>query len=171
MISMYRAGARHFIGVLRGLSAILAKTQQYADVMRSDPERLASFLFQLDASPVAHQVQVACDTVEEALNQLAHVSLPKPDTETRTLADLRSRIARTVEFVQSVKPEQLEDHGDKPITLTCYGRSMTLEGSDYLLSYVIPRLHLHAAAAYHTLHHYGIELDPDDYLFIVAAAR
>jgi uncharacterized protein len=85
------------------------------------------------------------------------------DTE-KTLADLQVRIAKTVDFLNSVKREQFE--GSEAWTITFKGGTHTFNfnGESYLFAFVLPNFYFHLTAAYAILRHNGLPLGKLDYL-------
>jgi uncharacterized protein len=96
--------------------------------------------------------------------RLAGVEIPSlADTET-TFAELQARIAKTVDFIKTIKPEQIDGSEAKKITLKVGGNDMTFEGQAYLLGFVIPNFFFHSTTAYALLRHNGIEIGKKDFL-------
>src|SRR5580765_1577996 len=116
-ISMYQASAPRFINILTNLSAILDKAQAHVDARKIDPAALTAYRLYPDMLPLTRQVQIACDTAKGAVARLAGVEVPKhEDTET-TLPELKERIRKTVDFIQTIKPAQVDGTEEKDIVL------------------------------------------------------
>src|SRR5215208_4947661 len=103
-ISMHQASAPRFANALRNLSAILDKTHTWAEAKKIDPTVPGGLRLIADMFPLARQVQIACDTAKGAVARLAGVDIPKHDDTEQTLADLKQRVAKTIDFILSVKP-------------------------------------------------------------------
>src|SRR3989338_10137984 len=116
-ISMYQASAPRFANMLKNLSAILDKAQAHCDAKKIDPTALTSFRFFPDMFTMARQVQIACDTAKACVARLAGVEIPKHEDTEKTFAELKARIAKTIEFIKSVKPAQIDGTEDKEIVL------------------------------------------------------
>jgi hypothetical protein len=86
-----------------------------------------------------------------------------PDTET-TFAELQQRIAKTAEFLKSLKPAQFEGSADREVTLNIGGQKISWKGSIYLTHFALPNFYFHAATAYDILRHNGVELGKRDFL-------
>src|SRR5713226_4575773 len=107
-ISMYDFSIPIMKRGLTNLSAILDKAAAHAATKKFDPVVLAQARLYPDMHPLARQVQIACDTAKGAAARLAGIEVPKhEDTET-TLDELKARIAKTLEFIKSIKPDQLQ---------------------------------------------------------------
>ena len=48
--------------------------------------------------PLSRQVQIACDTAKGAAARLAGIEIPKHEDTEVTLAELKQRIAKTLDF-------------------------------------------------------------------------
>ena len=107
-ISMYQASAPRFVNTLRNLSAILDKAQAHVDAKKIDPAALTHFRLYPDMLPMKRQVQIACDTAKGAVARLAGVDIPKHEDTEETFADLKARIAKTIAFVETITPGQIE---------------------------------------------------------------
>jgi hypothetical protein len=163
-ISMYQASAPRFVNTLRNLSAILDKAQAYADSKKIDPTVFTSYRLYPDMFTMARQVQVACDTAKGAVARLAGVEVPKHEDTERTLAELKARIAKTIEFIGTIKPAQIDGSEDKDITLSLGRREVKFKGMQYLLGFAHPNFYFHATTAYDILRHNGLDIGKQDYI-------
>ena len=116
-ISMYQASAPRFVNTLNNLSAILDKAQAHADAKKIDPTVFTADRLSPDMLPLAKQVQIACDNAKGAVARLAGVDIPKHEDTEQTFAELKARIAKTVAFVQSIQPAQIDSSENKDIVL------------------------------------------------------
>jgi hypothetical protein len=114
--------------------------------------------------PLAKQVQIACDQVKFGLARLASVEAPKFDDTESTLTQLKERIAKTIAFMDSIKPEQIDGTETKEIKFSIKEWSFEFVGEQYVLTWVIPNFYFHITTAYSILRHNGVELGKTDYL-------
>jgi hypothetical protein len=163
-ISMYQASAPRFVNILTNLSAILDKAQAHVDARKIDPAAITTYRLFPDMLPMTRQVQIACDSAKGAVARLAGVEIPKHEDTEKTLAELKVRIAKTIEFVRSVKPAQLDGTEDKDITLKLGGADTTFKGMQYLLGFALPNFYFHVVTAYNILRHNGIDIGKRDYI-------
>ena len=163
-ISMYQASAPRFVNILKNLSAILDKAQAYVDAKKIDPTVLTGYRLYPDMLTMAHQVQIACDTAKGAAARLAGVEIPKYEDTERTLADLKARIAKTIEFIGTIKPAQVDGTEDKEIVLKIRGQDVKYTGMQYLLGFAHPNFYFHVTTAYDILRHNGLEIGKRDYI-------
>ena len=163
-ISMYQASAPRFVNMLKNLSAILDKAQAHLDAKKVDPTVLTSYRLYPDMLTMAHQVQIACDTAKGAAARLAGVDIPKYEDTEQTLADLKARIAKTIEFIGTIKPAQIEGTEDREIVLKIRGQDVKYTGMQYLLGFAHPNFYFHVTTAYDILRHNGVEIGKRDYI-------
>jgi len=163
-ISMYQASAPRFVNTLTNLSAILDKAQAHAEAEKIDPAALIDFRLYPDMLPMKRQVQIACDTAKGAVARLAGVEVPKHEDKEETFAELKARIAKTIDFIKTIKPAQIDGSEDKNIHLKLGPREVDYKGMQYLLGHAIPNFYFHVTTAYDILRHNGVELAKRDYL-------
>jgi uncharacterized protein len=161
---MYQASAPRFARMLRNLSAILAKAQAHAEARKLDAAALTSFRLFPDMFPLTRQVQIACDTAKGAVARLAGVEPPKHEDTEQTFAELQARIAKTLDFVESVKADRIDGSEAREVVLKLRSGELRLKGVDYLLSHAYPNFYFHVATAYGILRHNGVEIGKRDFI-------
>ena len=163
-ISMYQASAPRFAHALTNLSAILAKAQAHCEAKKIDPLVMTASRLYPDMFPLTRQVQVACDAAKGAVARLAGVEIPKHEDTEKTFDELKARIQKTLDFIASVKPAQVDGTEEKEIVLKLRGNDVPFKGAQYLLAYAWPNFYFHAATAYNILRHNGVEIGKTDFL-------
>ena len=162
--TMYNASIPVFIHAMRAMSGVLAKGLADAQTRKIEPAVLIDARLAPDMHKLSRQVQIASDMVKNGAARLAGMDAPSfPDTET-TFDELQARITKTTDFLQTIKPEQLEGSDARQITLKFPGREMTFDGATYLTQFVLPNLYFHATAAYAILRHNGVPLGKSDFM-------
>jgi hypothetical protein len=163
-ISMYKASAPRFAHTLNNLAGMMDKAQAHAEAKKLDPAALTTFRLFPDMFPLSRQVQTACDLAKGAVARLAGVEVPKHEDTEQTFAELKARIAKTVAFINSIKPEQIDGSEDKEITLKLGKQQYTFTGMQYLLNFAYPNFYFHATTVYNILRHNGVELGKKDFV-------
>jgi hypothetical protein len=163
-ISMYQASVPRFANTLKNLSAILDKAHAHAEAKKIDPAVLTHFRLYPDMLPMKRQVQIACDTAKGAVARLAGVEVPKHEDTEETFTELKARIAKTIDFIQTFKPAQIDGSEEKNIHLKLGQREVDYKGMQYLLGHSLPNFYFHVTTAYDILRHNGVELGKRDYL-------
>lgn len=163
-ISMYQASVPRFVNILGNLSNILDKAQVHADAKKLDTATLTTYRLFPDMLPMAGQVQIACDTAKGVVARLAGVEIPAYEDNEKTLADLKARVAKTIAFIQTVTPRQIDGTEDKEIVIKRRDKETRYQGMQFLLGHAIPNFYFHVTTTYNILRHNGIEIGKRDYL-------
>ena len=163
-LSMYQASVPRFVNMLTNLSGILDKAQAHVDARKLDETALTHFRLYPDMFPMYRQVHIAGDTAKGAVARLAGVEIPAYEDSDRTLAELQARIAKTIAFVQTFTPAQIDGTEDKDIVIKRGDKETHYKGMQFLLGHATPNLYFHITTAYGILRHNGVELGKRDYL-------
>jgi hypothetical protein len=150
--------------MLRNLSAILDKAQAHCEAKKIDPAALLTDRLYPDMFALSRQFQIACDTAKGAVARLAGVDNPKHEDTEQTIPELKTRIAKTLQFVESFKPAQIDGTEAKEINIKLGKREVNWRGMQYLLGFALPNFYFHAATAYGILRKNGVELGKGDYI-------
>ena len=163
-ITMYQASAPRFAHTLKALSAVLAKADAHCAARKIDPLVLTAARLYPDMFPLSRQVQIACDSAKGAVARLAGVEVPKHEDTEKTFEELRARIDKTLAFIATVKPAQVDGSEAREVVLKLRGNDVTFSGLQYLLGFAWPNFYFHATTAYAMLRHNGVELGKTDFL-------
>ena len=163
-ISMYQASVPCFVRTLGNLSAILGKAQAHVDAKKLDATALTSYRLYPDMLPMTRQVQIACDAAKGLVARLSGLENPVHEDTEKTLVELQARIAKTLAFVQSVTPAQLDGTEEKDIVVKRGDVETHYQGMQYLLGNALPNFYFHVTTAYNILRHNGVEIGKRDYL-------
>lgn len=163
-ISLYRASVPVFIRALGNLRNVLQKGEAHAEAKKFKPEVLLNDRLCADMFPLTRQVQIATDMAKGCAARLAGAEVPKYEDNEATFAELYARIDKTVEFLKTFKPAQIDGQEERHITLPSPRGAMEFNGLDYLLGFVTPNLYFHCTTAYAILRHNGVELGKMDYI-------
>jgi hypothetical protein len=161
---MYQASAPVFLKALGNLSAILDKGEAFAAAKKIEPQVLLNYRLAPDMLSLTRQVQIACDHAKRGIGRVAGAEIPVYEDNESSFAELKARIQKTIAFVKSVKPEQVDGSEAREITYKVAGETKTVKGQAYLLQNVIPNLFFHVTVAYAILRHCGVELGKADFL-------
>ncbi|HBN9710977.1 TPA: DUF1993 family protein [Pseudomonas aeruginosa] len=163
-LSIYQASIPTFLRTIGNLSAILKKAATHAEAKNIDPRVFIDARLAPDMYPLARQVQIASDAAKGAGARLAGLEVPSyADTET-TFDELQARIARTVEFLEGIREEQLDGAEERNVTLKVRGQEISFNGRDFLFGFALPNFFFHVTTAYAILRHNGVELGKMDFL-------
>lgn len=163
-ISMYQASVPVFIRMLNNLIAILEKAVAHAEARKIAPAVLLNSRLYPDMFPLSRQVQIASDTAKGGAARLAGVEPPKYEDNETTFPELIERLRKTIAYLNTLKPEQIDGSEKKKVTLKVRDEMLTFEGVTFLLNRVLPNLFFHVSTAYAILRHSGVEIGKKDYL-------
>jgi len=163
-ISMHQASAPRFANTLRNLSAILDKAQAHCESKKIEPAALTQARLFPDMFPLTRQVQIACDTAKGAVARLAGVEVPKHEDTEQSFAELKARIAKTIDFVQSVGAAKIDGSEGREVVLKIRGGEVKFTGLQYLMGHAWPNFYFHVTTAYNILRHNGVEIGKRDYI-------
>jgi len=163
-ISMYQASAPRFARLLRNLSAILAKAQAHVEAKKLDAAALTGYRLFPDMFPLTRQVQIACDQAKGAVARLAGAEPPKHEDTEQTFAELKARIAKTLDFVESISAAKIDGTEDKEIVLQMRSGERRFKGMQFLLGHAYPNFYFHVTTAYNILRHNGVEVGKQDFI-------
>lgn len=163
-LSMYQALVPGVVRMLGNLAAILEKAAAHAETHGFDPSVLVEARLYPDMLPLVRQVQIATDIASRGAARLAGQEPPgTPDTET-TISQLGDRLRRTIGFLESFSPDQIDGSEDRSIRFKIRGEDVTFDGQSYLLNFVLPNVYFHITTAYNILRHNGMPLGKRDFL-------
>jgi hypothetical protein len=163
-ISMYDICIPALVRGLTNMSGLLDKGAAHAESRKFDSAVLAQARLFPDMHPLARQVQIACDTAKGAAGRLAQVDIPKhADTEV-TFAELKTRIAKTVEFLKGITPAQMQGAESREVELKFPNGAMKFTGASYLSDFVLPNFYFHISMTYALLRTNGVEVGKSDFL-------
>ena len=163
-ISMYRASVPVLARALRNLAAVLRKGEAHATARKIDPAVLLGYRLAPDMFALTRQVQIATDMAKGCVARLAGVEVPSYEDKEAKFEELYARIERTVAFIESFEPVQVDGSEERSVTLKTRNGELVFEGLPYLMQFVLPNVHFHGTVAYAILRHCGVELGKMDYI-------
>ena len=162
--SMYQVSLPVFIKHLNGLVGCMKKAQALYAEKKYDEATLLSYRFYPDMFSFTRQIQAMTDHARNCAALLAGVEAPKYEDNEKSLADLVARVEKTVAFLNTVKPGQVDGTEEKPVTVKMRDRELNLKGQELLLNRSLPNFYFHATTAYDIMRHNGVELGKRDFM-------
>jgi hypothetical protein len=163
-ISMHSASVPIFVRMLKNLTQWLDKAEAHAQAKKFEPAVYLGSRLAPDMLPFTNQIQIACDAVKFGIARLSGVEAPKFADDEASLADLKARIAKTIEFIESVPAAKIDGTEEKDVVVPRRDGSMTLKGEAYLKHFVLPNFFFHVTTTYALLRHNGVALGKADFL-------
>jgi hypothetical protein len=163
-ISMHSASVPVFARQLNALLGLFDKAQAHAEARKFSPDNYLALRLSPDMLPFTKQIQIACDMAKGCVSRLAGVESPKWDDNEATLDDLRARIRKTVDYLQSVPASQVDGSEEREIVLPLRQGEMKFSGQHYLLNWALPNFFFHATTTYALLREAGVDIGKRDFL-------
>jgi hypothetical protein len=169
-VSIHAIAVETFVPMLRSLSGVLDKGTEHASANKSDPAALVNARLAPDMYTLAQQVQLACDQARDATARLSGQDVPQFENKEKTLEELKARIAKTIDYVNSVPAAAFEGAEDREITIPIPENNIAFEmkGLQFLRDWALPHFYFHVVTAYDILRHNGVDIGKRDYLSHVA---
>lgn len=165
---MHGASAGVYTRLLTNLGNILAKAEQWVTDRGIDPAAILHARLAPDMFDFTRQVQIATDMAKGTAARLAGVEVPRYEDNETSFAELRARVARTIDFLQTLPPAAFEGAENRAITLQVgppgARRQLDFIGLEYLQGFGTPNVYFHYSMAYALLRHNGLDLGKPDYM-------
>jgi len=149
---------------LAAISAFMIKGEAYAKEKGMDPSELINASLAEDMHPLSRQIQMLTDTVRRGLCQLGGAEPVSVEDTEQSFTELQQRIQSTLDFIDAFDSASLALSEDKTITLPIGPTSLELDGTTFLMGFVMPNFYFHAAAAYNILRNQGVDVGKMDFL-------
>ena len=163
MENLYTITVPVFIKMLTGLKGVLDKAEAHAKEAGLSEETFINDALAPDMFSLKKQVQVACDNAKGAVVRLTgRENVAMEDTEA-TFAELRSRIDKTLAFVEAATEKDFVGAEERKVSLPYFpGTYMT--GGEYALEYVLPNFLFHVTIAYAIVRKNGTPVGKGDFI-------
>lgn len=163
-ISMYQASVPLYVCHLSGLVTILKKAQALYAEKKYDESALLGYRLYPDMFNFTKQVQAATDHARICVAMLAGLEAPKYEDTEKSLAELIARVEKTIAYLNTFKPGQVDGSEEKNLTLKMRDREMKFTGLDLLLNRSLPNFYFHTTTAYDIVRHNGVEIGKRDFM-------
>ena len=163
-ISMYSASVPALRRGLSALKGVLVKGKAFAAERGVEEAVLTNSRLFPDMLPFRAQVYIATDVAKFAAARLGELTAPSFEDNQESFDDLIARVDSTLEFLEGVKPEQLNGTEEKEVVMKRRKEEIKLTGLFYLTAHVLPNFYFHLSTAYGLLRQNGVSLDKIDYL-------
>src|SRR5258708_27932943 len=147
-MSFYDATVPAFRQILGSLTGILTKAEAHCKAKNIAPEVLLGARLYPDMLPLTRQIQFVCDFAGKSCARLTGSEVPTiPDTE-KTFDELKARLARTIDYVKTFKPETFDAAERRDVTFPIGSANpLTLKGQQFLNNFPLPHFYFHAPTA------------------------
>lgn len=162
--SLYTVTIPAFVQHLTALSAVLDKAAAHATARKFDPALFLTMRLYPDMYDLGRQVEQACKQSARGISLLSGAKMPDLPSTHSSLAECKDSISKTVDFLKSVKAEQINGAEEKEIKITFSSGERTFTGQSLLLNFTLPNFWFHTTTAYDILRHYGVDLVKRDFM-------
>jgi uncharacterized protein len=162
--TIYDASIPPMIRALQNLSKIMDKAAAQANERGVPLDYLVQARLAPDMLPLSFQIQTASDTSKGCAARLAGIDAPSMADTEKSFPELQDRIAKTIAFLESVKPEQLAGAEERTVVLKFPSGEMKFTGKDYVTGFALPNFYFHVTTAYAILRHNGANIGKRDFL-------
>ena len=164
-MSMFNASVPICTQQLAALAVILDKTAAHCAAKKIDEAALLTDRLYPDMFTLARQIRAATDFGRNTPGRLAGI-VPSDfaATDDASFAAAKERTDRSVAFLKTLTPAQVDGTEDKEIAWTAGTRQMSFTGLVYLQWFALPNFFFHVTTAYNILRHRGVEIGKRDFM-------
>jgi hypothetical protein len=164
-VSLHEISAGFYLPYLNNLAGLLDRAAAHATARKIDPAVLLALRLAPDMYNLRQQVEEVNRHATVSCALLAGRDPPSFEKRESDFAELKSRIAVSIGFVQGIKPEEIDAAADKEVVFTFKnGATRAFTGRELLLTLSIPQFFFHMTTAYDILRHGGVDLVKKDFL-------
>ncbi|HZN22675.1 MAG TPA: DUF1993 domain-containing protein [Burkholderiales bacterium] len=164
MATLHEISIPVFIRHLNGLVGCMKKAQATYAEKKCDETTLIHYRFYPDMFSFAKQVQMATHHTINFAAPLAGTDALKLEDNEKSLAELIARCEKTNQWLQSIRPEQLNGAEAKSVTVKRPTGEVQMKGLELLLNRTMPNFMFHCTTAYDIMRHNGVELGKRDFM-------
>ena len=153
--------------ILRGFDVLASYVERAADFARTqgiDPQSIIQARLAPDMLTFAGQIQRASDKAKNGVCRITGLEPPRFEDNEVTFGDLQARIAKTAQFLTSVREANFDGAYKRQIEIKFRSVNGTFDGESYLQAMLLPDFYFHIATAHGILRHQGVPIGKADYL-------
>jgi hypothetical protein len=163
-LSVHACTSELFIPMLQNLAQILGKAKAHAEAKKLEPGVLEGLRLAPDMFPLKRQVQLSTDFAKNSTARLAGLEPPKFPDDEQTLDELIARVHKTLDWMKTVKPSQLEGAETRHIVVPLRTRTLEMDGLPFIQRWALPSFYFHVTATYSLLRQAGVDVGKQDFL-------
>lgn len=161
--TLYAITVPVFTKHLKNLSALLEKAEAFAAERKFSADLFLADRLAVDQFSLVKQIQIACDTAKGTAARIAKTEMPKMEDAETTIAELQTRIAKTVEFLETIAAERI--NGNEEVSVPIYFMpGKALPALEYVLDMALPNFFFHCTTAYSILRKNGVIIGKEDFI-------
>jgi hypothetical protein len=161
-----------FVNGLNALSGILDKAIEFSAAKKIDEAILLQMRLSPDQFPLVRQIQIMTDSAKNGSARVVGVEAPKHADKEASFAELKTRIAETITFLETIDENAFNAGADKQVVFPLgklYKGEM--KGDDYVTHFMIANFYFHFTTAYAILRHSGVDIGKMSFLGSIPMIR
>jgi hypothetical protein len=162
-VSYYQLAITGNIRILNNLSHLLDKASEHAKTNKIEESALLFARLYPDMFPLIRQIRMVTDMSCNGVAWLTGKEAPKHKDEETNFADLKTRIANSVEYLETFQESDFAGSAEREVRLP-WNPDKAYRGEVFLLQHSIPNIYFHLMTAYSLLRHNGVPIGKADYL-------
>ena len=144
------------------LAAIMAKGREH---LGADADAFINESLCEDMLPFSFQIRAVYHSAAGNIDALRSGQAGPPDAmELTSYADLEALLAKAIDALKAVTPEELNDLLVKDVVFAMGDFKIPFIGLGFLTSFALPNFYFHATTAYNLLRQKGVQIGKRDYL-------
>jgi uncharacterized protein len=160
-LGLYDITIPPFIQGLKTLAAILEKGRLHAS---ADEASLLEARLVADMAALPYQIQRVSDTAKGCAVRAGKIEPVVMEDNETTFPELQARIAKTIEVLEKVDPNVMNDMADGEVVMKLREGDRKFTGKEYVLKFAIPNYYFHMCMTYAILRKEGVPIGKRDYL-------
>ncbi|WP_159565536.1 DUF1993 domain-containing protein [Budvicia diplopodorum] len=161
-LSYYQIATQSTIRVLNNLDHLIDLAVIFCAEKKIEQSVLLNARLSPDMFPLSRQIQLVSDMTKSCAARLAGADVPSYEDNEATFEQLKARIAKTIDFIKTVKEGDFAGCETRKVALNWYPEPMISEV--FLLQHALPNIYFHITTAYNILRHNGVAVGKRDYL-------
>jgi hypothetical protein len=157
-----------FVGLyskgLEALVQILTKGAAYASDIGASEKEMLAWRIAPDMFPLLRQAQIVCEFAVKWTARSAGLAPPEAPAGDQSLAELHAAIEDARNFLERLRPEQLEGRHEVPLKLQIGELEPTMPLGQWVSGFATTNFYFHLSMAYAILRMKGVPLGKRDLL-------
>jgi len=153
-----------YIRNLNHLKNILTKAKAWQESAGFKEETLLNAHLGVDQFGLARQVQMAADHAKKGSAVLCGIEAPKYEDNEKSIAELQTRIDKTVAFLTTLTSDMVKDDLETKMVPLNWMPGKGLTAKFFVENYSLSNFYFHYTTAYSILRNFGLPIGKGDYM-------
>lgn len=163
-IDMYNSVIFSVTRALQTAAHLIEKAKAHATENKISEETMLNLRLIADMHSFKKQIQIVSDNAKGAAARLSGNTPPSFEDNEVTFEDLAARIAKTLEYIKSVNPEDIANSETRAFSIKLGPREFPFTGFTYGIGFLLPNINFHLSMAYAILRSNGVKIGKTDYI-------